>query len=229
MSCRLHQALQFRHSRAFVRNDNSPLGEKSHVATGMYPAPISGEIASWLQDFSEFFTRPFRTVSHPLKQAGSGTLPTRRQKKMRSLLLLTAIISAQALWADSQQCILEAATLNGAYNVTITGTAGSPVWAPFTGPVATLSKFVFDGSGHLQVPLTTIVAANPPLNVTPPIVIQGTYTLSRDCVGTLTLNFSPAPNAHYNVIVSPDGRQISMIATDKGDVLTATGTRLDRN
>ena len=43
----------------------------------------------------------------------------------------------------------------------------------------------------------------------------------------MTLNFSPNPNGHYNLVVSPDGRQITMISTDKGDVLIANATRLE--
>jgi hypothetical protein len=44
----------------------------------------------------------------------------------------------------------------------------------------------------------------------------------------MTLNFSPNPDGHYNIVASPDGRQITMISTDKGDVLIATATRLER-
>jgi hypothetical protein len=147
---------------------------------------------------------------------------------MKSLFLLTFALAPAALLAQSQQCVLQNAVLSGAYVVTTTGTAGSPVWAPFTGPVATVGRYVFDGLGNIQVTTVTIVAANPPLNVTPPIVINGTYTVNRDCTGSLTLNFSPNPNGHYNLVASPDGRQITMISTDKGDVLVATATRLER-
>ena len=92
-----------------------------------------------------------------------------------------------------------------------------------------MARSVFDGLGNFQITTVTIVAANPPLNVTPPVVINGTYKLNRDCTGSLTLNFSPAPNGHYNLVASPDGRQITMISTDKGDVLVSTATRLDRS
>jgi hypothetical protein len=144
---------------------------------------------------------------------------------MKSLLLTIALASAP-LWADSVQCSSQNGVLNGAYVVTITGTAGSPVWTGNTGPVATLAKFVFDGMGNIQIPSSTIVGANPPLNVSPPFTITASYTVNRDCTGNLTLNFSPNPNGHYNFIVSPDGHQITMISTDKGDVLIATGTRI---
>src|SRR5947207_13677649 len=138
---------------------------------------------------------------------------------LKSLLLLTFALAPAELLAQSQQCGRQNGTLNGAYVFTITGTAGSPVWAPFTGPVATMGIYVFDGSGNLKSPIATIATANPPLNVTPPLVINGTYTVNRDCTGTLTLFFAPAPDGHYNLVASPDGRQITMIATDKGDVL----------
>ena len=147
---------------------------------------------------------------------------------MKRLFLLTLALAPSVMVAQSQQCARQNAVLNGAFMVTITGTAGSPVWAPFTGPVATMGRYVFDGSGNLQA-TATIATSNPPANVTPPFVIYGSYTVNRDCTGSLTLNFSPAPNAHYNVIVSPDGAKITMIATDVGDVLVATGTRLDHD
>lgn len=147
---------------------------------------------------------------------------------MKSLFLLTFALAPAMLPAQQlEECIIRNTVLNGAYVVTLTGTGGSPVWAPFTGPVAAMGRYVFDGAGNLQVTTVTIVAANPPLNVTPPFAITGTYTVNRDCTGSMTLNFAPAPDGHYNLVVSPDGRQITMIATDKGDVLIATGTRLD--
>jgi hypothetical protein len=94
--------------------------------------------------------------------------------------------------------------------------------------VAVVGRYVFDGLGNLQVTNVTIATANPPANVTPPIVITGTYALDRDCIGSLTLNFAPAPDGHYNLVASPDGRQITMISTDQGDVLIAKATRLER-
>lgn len=147
---------------------------------------------------------------------------------MKSLFLLTFLLTfVLAPAALPQQCATQNAQLYGTFVVTTTGTAGSPVWAPFTGPVAAMGRHVFDGTGNLQVTTVTIVAANPPVNVTPPVVITGTYTVNRDCTGSMTLNFSPNPNGHYNLVVSPDGQQITLISTDKGDVLVGTGTRLD--
>jgi len=147
---------------------------------------------------------------------------------MKTLIVLAGVLAPVALLGQAQ-CPLESATLYGSYSMTIVGTGGSPVWAPFTGPVASVAKIVFDGLGNLQIPSTTIVAANPPLNVKPPVAITGTYTVGRDCTGTITLNFTPNPNAHYNIVVSFDGRQITLIATDKGDVITGTAQRLDRS
>jgi hypothetical protein len=147
---------------------------------------------------------------------------------MKSLFLLIFVLAPAGLSAQ-WTCNLQHGTLYGAYVVTLTGTAGSPVWGANTGPVATVGRFVFDGQGNFEITTATIVGANPPFNVTPPFAITGTYTVNRDCTGTLTLNFAPNPNGHYNTVVSPDGRQITMISTDKGDVLVATGNRLDRN
>jgi hypothetical protein len=144
---------------------------------------------------------------------------------MKSLFLFIFALAPAVLSAESHQCDQ---VLKGAYVVTTTGTAGSPVWTPFTGPVAVVGRYVFDGLGNFQVTNVTIATANPPANVTPPIVITGTYALDRDCIGSLTLNFAPAPDGHYNLVASPDGRQITMISTDQGDVLIAKATRLER-
>lgn len=141
---------------------------------------------------------------------------------MKTIASLVIALTSAVLPGQAQQCSLGNVSLNGVYVIAITGTGGSPVWAPFTGPVATVGKIVFDGLGNLQVPIVTIVAANPPLNVTPPVPISGSYTINHDCTGTLTLNFSPNPNGHYNLVISPDGQRVTMIATDKGDVITGT-------
>jgi len=146
-----------------------------------------------------------------------------------TFVMFMFVLTSTLLHAQPQRCVLQNAVLNGAYVFTITGTAGSPVWGTITGPVATMGIYVFDGTGILQGPIATIATANPPVNVTPPNVVPGTYSVNRDCTGNLTLNFSPAPNGHYNLVVSPDGRQVSMISTDKGDVITGTAVRLDHN
>jgi hypothetical protein len=153
-----------------------------------------------------------------------------KENMMKSLvLMMTIALPPAVLRAGPQQCPHVEATLNGAYVSVVTGTAGSPVWGPFKGPVATMGKYLFDGQGNLQVPTVTIVAANPPLNVTPPFVITGSYAINRDCTGNLTLNFAPNPDGHYNLVVSPDGRQVTLISADSGDVLTGTATRLARD
>src|SRR3954470_8288466 len=131
--------------------------------------------------------------------------------KAVSLLVVFALTPA-ALWA--QQCSEQNGTLEGPYVITMTGTAGSAVWKPFVGPVGTVGRYVFDGAGNFQVTTVTIATANPPANVTPPVVVHGTYKVNRDCTGNLTLNFAPAPDGHYNFVASPDGRQITMISAD---------------
>lgn len=147
---------------------------------------------------------------------------------MKTLTLLTIALYPVVAPGQEQPCSLENRTLKGTYVLTLTGSGGSPVWAPFTGPVATMGIVIVDGLGNLKIPATTIVAANPPLNVVPPVSISGTYNVASDCTGSMTLNFSPNPNAHYNLVVSPNGKRAALIATDKGDVLTGTAVRLAR-
>jgi hypothetical protein len=111
------------------------------------------------------------------------------------------------------------ATLKGTYAYTNTGfITAPPVEA---GPFAGVGTQVFDGNGGTTA--TAWVSQNG--NVLQ-VAITGTYTVNRDCTGTLTLQISPVSiTGHAFFVISDDGAKLRAINTDPGSVITTTGTR----
>jgi hypothetical protein len=131
---------------------------------------------------------------------------------MKTLVLLAAAWAPIALQAQSQQCVLENATLSGSYVTKATGFSGGS-------PFAVVGVSTYDGKGNFQ--FTATASANGTIfRGTGP----GTYTVNRDCTGKQT--FGP-DLAHYDFVVSPDGRKITYIQTDAGAVVTVTSVRLE--
>ncbi len=130
---------------------------------------------------------------------------------MKTLLFLAVALAPITVRAQSQQCVLENATLNGSYVTKATGFAGGS-------PIAVVGITTYDGKGNFQ--FTATVSANGTISRgTGP----GTYTVNRDCTGSQT--FGPG-FAHYDLVVSPDGREVTYIQTDAGTVITVRSVRL---
>ena len=55
-------------------------------------------------------------------------------------------------------------------------------------------------------------------------VLKGTYTLSSDCSGTMTMVSlaDPRLQTHYDIFVTEDGRKANMIRTDPGSMALRT-------
>jgi hypothetical protein len=124
-------------------------------------------------------------------------------------LLLTALVP-MGLWAQSQQCPLQNATLDGAYVSQATGFAGG-------NPLAVVGITTYDGNGNFQLKATVSVNGT----ILRPPTSTGTYTVNGDCTGSQTLGSS-----HYDFVVTPDGRKVTYISTDPGTVITVTSVRL---
>jgi hypothetical protein len=103
-------------------------------------------------------------------------------------------------------------TLEGGYGVTFNGlfTRGAVPAAinNFT-PVAGVGLVTFDGDGNLSdLGSTSVGGQIVPVNVT------GTYTVNSDCTGTFT-----TPNAHLNLVIVRNGREIRALNTGLGNVV----------
>jgi hypothetical protein len=139
---------------------------------------------------------------------------------MKSLFLLRVALVPAALWADSQDCPRQNATLNGVYIGKTEGIAGGPAWAPVVGPIAVVGRVIFDGSGNLQVIAT--LSANG--SIVRGVTLFGQYSVNRDCTATFTFGSGPSAG-HFDGVITPDGRKYSIIEIDPGTVITAAGVR----
>jgi len=101
--------------------------------------------------------------------------------------------------------------LNGRYGLTFSGfTTNGAVPAPITAflPVAGEGLVTFDGNGNLSAAETVSLGG-----LIQPVNLPGAYTVNSDCTGTLT-----TANAHLNLVIVRNGREILAINTDPGRV-----------
>jgi len=111
---------------------------------------------------------------------------------------------------DLEGC--SAATLNGRYGLTFSGySTNGAVPAPINAfiPVAGGGLVAFDGKGNLSAS-ETVNLGGKILSVNLP----GTYTVNSDCTGSLT-----TANAHLNLVIVRNGREILAVNTDQGHVV----------
>jgi len=112
---------------------------------------------------------------------------------------------------EAQGC--SAATLKGTYALTFSGffTTG-PVPAAINAfiPVAGGGLVTFDGNGNLSASETVSLGG-----LITPVNIPGTYTVNSDCTGT----FITTPNAHLNLVILRNGREIQAVNTVPGNVI----------
>ena len=104
------------------------------------------------------------------------------------------------------------ATLNGRYGLTFSGFAtNGAVPAPITAfiPVAGEGLVTFDGNGNLSAAETVSFGG-----LISPLNVPGTYTVNSDCTGSLT-----TANAHLNLVIVRNGREILAVNTDPGRVV----------
>jgi len=112
---------------------------------------------------------------------------------------------------DLQAC--SAKTLNGTYALTFSGfSTRGPVPAAINNftPVAGGGLVTFDGNGNLSASETVSVGG-----LISPVNVPGTYTVNSDCTGS----FITTPNAHLNLVILRNGREIQAVNTVPGNVI----------
>ena len=111
---------------------------------------------------------------------------------------------------DLEGC--RAATLNGRYGLTFSGySTNGAVPAPINAfiPVVGGGLVTFDGNGNLSAS-ETVSLGGKILSVNLP----GSYTVNSDCTGSFT-----TANAHLNLVIVRNGREILAVNTDQGHVV----------
>jgi hypothetical protein len=99
------------------------------------------------------------------------------------------------------------ATLRGAYGGLGTGTNVSSPLVP-EGPLALVNVVVFDGQGHLSVPMETMSFGGDVRRLAAPVA--ATYAVAPDCTGSLAF---AEPNVFDFVIVDGGAEVLAIHAT----------------
>lgn len=103
-------------------------------------------------------------------------------------------------------------TLQGSFGGVQTGTTTA------TGPIAIETLGTFYGNGHATARVTLMTKTQGPVYFTD----TATYTLNRNCSGTLTARRSTGQTVHFRMTVTQSGRSMYLLETDPGAVVTGT-------
>ena len=119
--------------------------------------------------------------------------------------------------AKAAQSVCTERTLRGSY---VFSASGFNIVGGVQQPKAIVEVVVFNGDGTLEVPAAT-VSLNGVIIRSPHSV--GTYTVEDDCSGTIAFN-----GPTYDMFLSKDGDDISMIQTNPNTVFQGLATRTSR-
>ena len=150
-----------------------------------------------------------------MKTKNSGiSLPT-----MVLLGLIAATMTVQEGYAQRASQTCSVSTLRGRYQF---ASAGFVMMKGGYVPLAVSGIDVLDGNGNLSSNSTLVVDGV--IAFQNLVVPNGTYTVNKDCTGTLTLG---AGGVQLNIFVAPDGRSYDYVQTaPSGNVLAGTIRRV---
>jgi len=136
-------------------------------------------------------------------------------------LQLMQTASAARLDGDDRGCSV--ASLRGTYAMQAQGTIVGqiPGFPPPPFPFAEAGIIRFDANGNLSGHSTVNVGG-----VTFPATFTGSYAVSSDCTGTLTVNLSNGLIAHDATVVVRGGQGFRDVQTDSFGVITRNGERI---
>lgn len=112
------------------------------------------------------------------------------------------------------------ATLKGSYGFTSTGTILPPLFGQPSysfdgpaGPFAEVGKQTFDGNENGETEYTATISNNG--ETTPGLLFKGTYSVNKDCTGTMTLTQTmPFPSTvAFNFVIDDHGSEIRALLT----------------
>jgi hypothetical protein len=99
-----------------------------------------------------------------------------------------------------------AASFTGPYGFALKGMDGSTV-------TAVVGQMTSDGKGKITSGTETVSAGGA---ITSNALFTGTYSLSSNCIGILTVSPSGLPTAHFKITVVSTGNQVEMVESDTG-------------
>jgi hypothetical protein len=113
------------------------------------------------------------------------------------------------------------ATLKGTYAHAETGWSISAQGQATPGATAGFDTFDGDGTGTGVITINSDGVADNETST-------ATYSINRDCTGTVVFNDANGSIVHFNIYLSPSGNQMRFIATEPGSVIASTDTRVAR-
>lgn len=152
------------------------------------------------------------------------------KKQLVKLFMVLAIAGTFALSAAAQTASVKSGyaiqlrrcsenTIGGSYGSNITGTFFLPPALGSTNPtpvlLASVGRMTFDGVGNVSGKDTNSFGGD----VTR-YPINGTYTVDRDCTGTLTINMPNGFVLTNDFVILDEGKEINLIQTNPGTVVT---------
>ena len=123
------------------------------------------------------------------------------------------VISGQAQIQPSGTC--SNATTNGSYGYAVEGWLLPPLVSELAADAAA-GQFTADGAGHFSG-ADTVSFGGTIENRT----ITGTYQINANCTGSYIFQDSLGNVAHFQLVVSPNGQQLSAIETDSDTVVAS--------
>ena len=132
-----------------------------------------------------------------------------------TLTLSTAVLVMLACTANAKaETGCSETTLKGRFAFTAKGFLVAPT--PIAGPFAAIGAQSFDGKGNTEAASTVSVNG-----AAERMTRRGIYSVNPDCTGSMTLTFLPSGLVqHFDLIVSPNGKEIRGIRIDAGVVGT---------
>ena len=119
--------------------------------------------------------------------------------------------------AEAERRMCTERTLRGSY---VFSASGFNIVGGVQQPKAIVEVILFHGDGTFDVPAATVSLNGAIIRSLPS---SGTYTVEDNCLGTITFN-----GPTYDMFLSKDGDDISMIQTNTGTVFQGLATRTSR-
>jgi hypothetical protein len=139
--------------------------------------------------------------------------------------MFCASVVAQESSSTAKGC--SNATLRGSYGFTSTGTILPPLFGQPSysfdgpaGPFAEVGRQTFDGNEQGKTEYAATISNNG--ETTPGLLFRGTYSVNKDCTGTMTLTQTlPFPSTvTFNFVIDDHGSEIRALLT--GPIPTPT-------
>ncbi|MBN9656775.1 MAG: hypothetical protein J0H49_01275 [Acidobacteria bacterium] len=134
-----------------------------------------------------------------------------------AMLVLAGALAAPLTFADT---VCDASSLKGAFSFRLSGSSWDSQGYLYFHGVA--GRLVSDGAGALTGSNTynydgTVYRQT----------LTGSYTISDDCTGTVTLTGTASGTTHYDIVLTNNGQEAEVVQTDSG--LTLSGSMKMQN